>query len=49
MTLRDGDLSAALFASVDSRIWCADARVIKGIKFVAGIERQQSKKFVACH
>jgi hypothetical protein len=49
MTMRDGDFPAAFFASVDSRIWCADPRIMEGIKFVAVIERQQSQKFIGCH
>ena len=49
MVMRNGDLSAALFASVDSRIWRTDPRIMEGIKFVAGIEPQQSQKFVGCH
>jgi hypothetical protein len=39
MAMRDGDLSAAFFASIDSRIRCADPRIMNGIKFVAAIER----------
>jgi hypothetical protein len=49
MAMRDGDLPAAFFASVDSRIWCADPRIMEGIEFVAVIERQQSQKFIGCH
>jgi hypothetical protein len=49
MAMRDGDLSAAFFASVDSRIWRTDPGIMEGIKFVAVIERQQSQKFIGCH
>jgi len=49
MAVRDGDLPAAFFASVDSRIWRSDPGIMEGIKFVAVIERQQSQKFIRCH
>jgi hypothetical protein len=49
MAMRDGDLSAAFLASVDSRIWRADSRIMEVIKFAAVIERQQSQKFIGCH
>jgi hypothetical protein len=49
MAMRDGDLPAAFFASVDSRIWRDDSRIMKIIKFAAVIERQQSQKFIGRH
>jgi hypothetical protein len=49
MAMRDGDLFAAVFASVDSRIWRADSRIMEGIKFAARIEPQQSQIFIGCH
>ena len=49
MAMRDGDLLAAFFASVDSRIWRDDSRIMQVIKFAAVIERQQSQKFIGCH
>jgi hypothetical protein len=42
MAMRDGDLLAAFFASVDSRIWRDDSRIMRVIKFAAVIKRQQS-------
>ena len=47
--MRDSDLSAAFFASVDPRVWHGDAGMMKVIKFAAAVERQQSQKFVGCH
>ena len=49
MAMRDGDLPATFFASVDSGVWRADSWVMEVIKFAAAIERQQSQKFVGCH
>jgi hypothetical protein len=49
MAMRDGDLPAAFLASIDSRIWRDDSRIMKVIKFAAVIERQQSQKFIGCH
>jgi hypothetical protein len=49
MAMRDGDLLAALFASVDSGVWRVDSRIMEDIKFVLVIERQQSQKFIGGH
>ena len=49
MALRDGDLPAAFFASVDPRIWRADSEVMDLIKFAALIWRQQCRIFIGCH
>jgi hypothetical protein len=49
MAMRDGDLPATFFASVDSGVWRADSWIMKVVKLAAAIERQQSQKFIGCH